>query len=136
MGLRVLVLLVRAFVCHVFLFITIETSFFLLEAVLVLFCVSAIDFSEYWKVNVHWIIGSQICIVVGASISISAVVTMSMVPMMSQMLLFDLSWGSPFVTLATSSHHGFVLCHLCKFGFGCIYPSIEGYRGLIASEDC
>ena len=118
------------------LFITIETSFFLLEMVLVLFCVGAINFGEYWKVDVHWVIGSRICIVVGASISVPAMVTMSMVPMMSRMLLFNLSWGSTFVTLATSSHHGFVLCHLHEFGFGCIYPSIEGYRGLIALEDC
>ena len=86
-----------------FLFVAIETSSFPLETVLVLFCVSAIDFSEYWKVDVHWIIGSRISIMVGASISIPAMVTMSMVPMMSQMLLFNLSWGSPFVTLATSS---------------------------------
>ena len=131
-----LVLLIRAFACHVSLFVAIETSPFLLEAVLVLFCVGTINFDEYWKVNVHWIIGSRICIVVGASISIPVMVTMSMVPMVSQILLFDLSWGSPFVTLATLSHHGFVFCHLHEFGFGCIYPSIEGYRGLIASEDC
>ena len=117
------------------LFIAIETSSFLFEAVLVLFCVSAIDFSEYWKVDIHWIVGSRVCIVVGASISIPAVVTVSMVPMMSQMLLFNLSWGSPFITLATSSHHGFVLCHLCEFSLGCVYPCIERDRGLVASED-
>ena len=118
------------------LFIAIETSSFLLETVLVLLCVSAIDFGEYWKVDVHWVVRLRICIVVGVSISILVVVTMSMVPMVSQMLLFNLLWGSPFVTLATSSHYGFVLCYLCEFSFGCIYPSIEGYWGLIASEDC
>ena len=69
------------------LFIARETSSFLFEAILVLFCVSAIDFGEYWKVDVHWIIGSRICIMVGASISIPAMVTMSMVSMMSQMLV-------------------------------------------------
>ena len=128
-------LLVRAFACHMSLSIAIETSSFLLEATLVLFCVGAIDFSEYWKVDVHWIVGLWICIVVGASISIPAVVSMSMVLMVSQMLLFNLSWSSPFVTLATSSHHGFILCHLCEFSFGCIYPSVERYRGLVVSED-
>ena len=135
MGLRVLVLLVRAFARHMSLFVAIETSPFFLEATLVLFCVGAIDFSEYWKVDVHWIVGSRICVMVGASISIPAVVSMSMVSMVSQMLLFDLSWGSPFVTLTTSSHHGFIFCHLCEFGFGCVYPCIERDRGLIASED-
>ena len=128
-------LLAGAFACHMSLSIAIETSSFLLEATFVLFCVSAIDFSEYWKVDVHWIVGSRICVMVGASISIPAVMSMSMMSMVSQMLLFDLSWGSPFVTLAASSHHGFVFCHLCEFGFSCIYPSIEGYGGLVASED-
>ena len=128
-------LLVRAFACHVSLSIAIETSSFLLEATFVLFCISAIDFGKYGKVDVHWIVGSRICIVVGASVSIPAVVSMSMVSMVSQMLLFNLSWGSPFVSLATSSHHGFVFCHLCEFGFSCVYPSIEGDRGLVASED-
>ena len=128
-------LLVRAFACHMSLPIAIETSSFLLEATFVLFRVGAIDFSEYWKVDVHWIIRSRICIMVRASISIPAVMSMSMVSMVSQMLLFDLSWGSPFVTLAASSHHGFVLCHLCEFSFGCVYPCIERDRGLVASED-
>ena len=126
-----LVLLLQAISCHVSLLIAKEALSFLFEAVLILFSVCAVDSGEYWKVNVHWIVWAQIFIIMWASVSI-AMMVMSIA--ISKMLLFNLSWGSPFVTLAACSHHGVKLCLFHKLGFSSEYPFVERGEGLISFE--
>ena len=108
-----------------------ETSSFLFEAILILFSVCMVDSGEYWEVDVHWVVWAQIFIVMWSSVSIVVVVTSIAI---SKMLLFNLSWGSPFITLVACSHHKVKLCLLHKLGLSGEYPFIERGGGLILFE--
>ena len=108
-----------------------ETSSFLFEAVLILFSVCAVDSGEYWEVDVHWVVWVRIFVIVWVSVSIAVMVTSIAI---SKMLLFNLSWGSPFVMLAACSHHRVKLCLFHKLGLSGEYPFIKRGGGLISFE--
>ena len=125
MGLRLLVFLLWAFACHVSLLVAVKALSFLFKAILILFSICAVDSGEYWEVNVHWIVWAWIFVVVWASVSITMVVTSIAIMVM----LFNLSWGSPLITLAACSHHGIIFCLFHEFGLGGEYPFVERGRG-------
>ena len=115
--------------CHVSLLVAKETSSFLFEVILILFSVCTVDSGEYWEVDVHWVVWAWIFVVVWASVSIAVVVTSIVI---SKILLFNLSWGSSFITLVACSHHRVKLCLLHKLGLGGKYPFVKRGGGLIS----
>ena len=89
------------FVYHMALLVTIETSSFLLKAILVLFSVGVIYLGKNWKVHIHRVVWVLIYVMVWSSIS----TLMLVATMVSILALLLLSWCSPVKLLPIVFHH-------------------------------
>ena len=128
---RLLVFLHRTFTCHMALLVTMETSSFLLKAILVLFSVGTIYLGKNWKVHIHRIIWVLIYVMVWSSIS----TLMLVVTMVSILTLLLLLGCSPIKLFSVVSHHGIESKDFPLLCFSISHPIFKGIGWCIVEQN-
>ena len=126
-----LMFLYQTFACHMALLVTMETYFFLLKVILVLFSVGMIHLGKNWKIHVHRVVWALIYVMVWSSIS----TLMLVATMVSILALLLLSGYSPIKSLPVISHHGIELEDFPLLYFSVSHPIFKGIGWCVVEQD-
>ena len=110
------------FTCHMALLVTMETSFFLLKVILVLFSVSTIYLGKNWKIHIYRVIWALIYVTVWSSIFMLMLVAI----MMFILALLLLLRCSSIKSLAIVSHHSVELEEFPLLCLSVSHPILKG----------
>ena len=124
-------LLYWTFACHMALLVIMETSSFLLNAILVLFGVGTVYLGEDWKVHIHRIVWALIYVMVWSSVSTLMLVS-TMVFILALLLL---SGCSPIKLLPIVSHHSIESEEFPLLYLSVSRPIFKGVGWCVAEQD-